>query len=292
MPKQPSDDFPSMSRIVVITNGNYFARLILRGLIRNRSENIAGIYLVTGQQGKESGIMTLAKLLKKCGWRYFLYKASTYFVFIGAGLIDRKRKYFVDQLAREYKIPVTRVNDINCISTEQEIRGLSPDIIISVSCNQRIQENILSLSRLASINIHSSLLPSYAGLAPYYWVLVNGEQFTGTTVHKMEIEFDTGNIIRQSKTRIYPDDSVFSLFYRLGLMGEKILQDAVSAVEHGFAGEAQAAENHSYYSWPTPGASRQLRANGYRMASISEFFNVLISPQRYEQGQLSRIADD
>lgn len=278
-----------MSQIVIITNGNFFAQLILRGLIRKKSKDIAGVYLVTGQLGKKAGIVPLARLFRKCGWRYFFYKASTYFVFIIAGLINRKQIYFVDQLARKYKIPVTKVTDINSFSTEQQIKNLSPDIIVSVSCNQRIKENILSLSRLASINIHSSLLPAYAGLAPYYWVLANNETYTGTTVHHMEIEFDTGNIIRQEKTKIYPDDSVFSLFYRLCLMGEMILKDAVGDVERGLDAQTQIAENRSYYSWPTSTASRRLRANGYRMASIFDFFKVLTTRPEYEQKQLSRI---
>jgi len=279
-----------MSRLVIITNGNFFAQLILRKLLKYRHADITGIVITTGQLGKKSGIITLAHLLKKCGWRYFFYKAGTYLTFFLGGIIYRHRCFFVDQLAEKYGITVVKVQDVNSKSTEQLISNWSPEITISVSCNQRLGENILSLARKASINIHSSLLPAYAGLAPYFWVLVNGESQTGTTVHFMEKDFDTGNIIRQKKTCIYPDDSVFSLFYRLCLIGEEALFDAVNDVERGFKGTAQDPTLRSYYSWPTPESSNILKRNGYKMAKISDFIKVLHDPDEYEKLLLAKTA--
>jgi len=92
-----------------------------------------------------------------------------------------------------------------------------------VSCPQRIKKDLLNLAQKAAINIHSSILPRYAGLAPYYWVLVNGEPETGVSVHYMTENFDEGNIIVQKKSVVRPGISAFNLFLKLANIGGEAL---------------------------------------------------------------------
>ena len=49
------------------------------------------------------------------------------------------------------------------------------------------------------INRHTSLLPSYKGIYPIFWCMLNDEKFVGVTVHTMTSKIDEGTILTQQK---------------------------------------------------------------------------------------------
>jgi len=70
------------------------------------------------------------------------------------------------------------------------------------------------------VNTHPSLLPKYGGRG-YYGVhvheavLASGDAETGATVHFVEGEYDTGQIIAQTRIEVRPDDTVERLEARV-----------------------------------------------------------------------------
>jgi len=70
------------------------------------------------------------------------------------------------------------------------------------------------------INSHPSLLPKYGGAGMYgtfvhQAVIQNGEKESGVTIHKVNEEYDKGEIILQEKLSIEPNESVASLENRI-----------------------------------------------------------------------------
>ena len=61
------------------------------------------------------------------------------------------------------------------------------------------------------INIHPSLLPKYKGLNTHHRALINGDKFTGCTVHYVTEKLDSGKIIMQKKIKIDDKDTLISL---------------------------------------------------------------------------------
>ena len=59
-------------------------------------------------------------------------------------------------------------------------------------------------------NIHFSLLPKYKGMHTTAWPIINGESFTGVSLHKIDNGIDTGDIISQIKFKInlYKNDQL------------------------------------------------------------------------------------
>ena len=57
------------------------------------------------------------------------------------------------------------------------------------------------------INIHPSLLPKYKGLNTHKRVIEKKEKFTGCTVHYVNHELDSGEIILQKKIKISKNDT-------------------------------------------------------------------------------------
>ena len=75
------------------------------------------------------------------------------------------------------------------LKNEQELnffKKINPDLVIVVAYGQIIPENFLSLSKKGFINIHASLLPYWRGAAPIQRSIMNGDQFTGVSIMKIE----------------------------------------------------------------------------------------------------------
>lgn len=62
-------------------------------------------------------------------------------------------------------------------------------------------------------NFHPAPLPEYKGRNLCYHALLNGEKEFGATVHYMDENFDTGDIIEVSKFPIFPEDTAEDVSY-------------------------------------------------------------------------------
>ncbi|MCM8818171.1 MAG: methionyl-tRNA formyltransferase [Candidatus Omnitrophica bacterium] len=112
-------------------------------------------------------------------------------------------------------------NFINIISS------LSPDLIVLISYGKILPSLILNIPKIASINVHPSLLPKYRGPAPIEWALINGETKTGITIIKMDEKIDTGKIIIQKEIEILPSDDAFTLKNKLSQLAKDILIEGI-----------------------------------------------------------------
>ena len=107
---------------------------------------------------------------------------------------------------------MTFEKSINDKALADKIRFLDPDIAIVCSYSKKFSKNLLESVRGGFINIHPSLLPEYRGANAYSTVLINQEKETGITLHFMDENFDTGNIIWQKKVPIEKNETMGTLF--------------------------------------------------------------------------------
>jgi len=91
----------------------------------------------------------------------------------------------VAELAAQHEIPVFAPDDINHPLWVQRIREMAPDILFSFYYRDMVKPEILDIPTAGCLNLHGSLLPKYRGRCPINWVLVNGEEETGVTLHYM-----------------------------------------------------------------------------------------------------------
>jgi folate-dependent phosphoribosylglycinamide formyltransferase PurN len=260
-------------RLVVLTNGNYFARIILNDLFKEFQ--IHRVVLISGDYKGRTGFSALRWLLPVTAFPYLLFKISLMIAFLVAKRIWRRSHFDVESLAKSRGIPVCKFHSIREEAAIRCVEASGADLIVSVSCPQLIGDRVLQAARRGGINIHSSLLPQYAGLAPYYWVLVDGEKVTGTTVHYMTEKFDEGNILGRTEIAIKPGDSAFSLFRSLAQAGSPLLVSSSHRALAGDEGTPQSKEFSSYRSHPDYASYQKLRKNGHFLLRISEFFKAL-----------------
>jgi len=263
-----------MARIVIVTSGNYFARLILSAVLKKREFEVVQLIVIEGDYHGRSGICAAWRLARSMASRFFLFKLLLHVVLrvleAGVGVVGELRS-----LKRERQgLPLLKVRCVADPAVRQLLDGLRPDLLISVSCPQKISGTLLSLAKQGGVNIHSSLLPAYAGLAPYFWVLANGEGVTGTTVHWMTEKFDQGDILVQKQLSIIAGVSVFRLFRALAELGSEALVEGVELALAGVKGAEQDGSQRSYYSHPTAKACKELRRRGYCFMGVSDWVNA------------------
>jgi len=97
------------------------------------------------------------------------------------------------------------------------------DLLICADFGQKIPNSILSQAKIASINIHPSLLPKYRGPSPIQTAILRGDKKTGISIIKMANQIDEGQIYAQAETDISPNDDYSTLRDRLATLGLKLL---------------------------------------------------------------------
>jgi UDP-4-amino-4-deoxy-L-arabinose formyltransferase/UDP-glucuronic acid dehydrogenase (UDP-4-keto-hexauronic acid decarboxylating) len=141
----------------------------------------------------------------------------------------------VADVARTHRLPLFTPASPNLPVIVETLRALEPDVILSVWYRRLLGSDLLAVPRIAALNLHGSLLPSYRGRAPVNWVLVNGERRTGVTLHHMTTEADAGDIVAQQAIDIEPEDTAFSLYTRMVKVGVDVLLESYPAVLAGTA---------------------------------------------------------
>src|SRR3989304_3548037 len=73
------------------------------------------------------------------------------------------------------------------------------DLGIVAAYGKILTEKELNTPKYGLINIHPSLLPKYRGSSPIQEAILNGDNFSGITIIKMDKEIDHGPIIYQEE---------------------------------------------------------------------------------------------
>jgi len=113
------------------------------------------------------------------------------------------------------------------------LEALQPDLFVVVAYGQYIPSTVIQLARHEAINVHPSLLPKYRGSAPIQWAILNGDQQTGVSIIYLAKKMDAGDILRQERQPIGPDDTSAVLHDRLADLGAKLLLETVEDIRDG-----------------------------------------------------------
>ena len=113
-----------------------------------------------------------------------------------------------------------------------QVASLNADLHIVVAFRM-MPEQLWSMPRLGTLNLHASLLPQYRGAAPINRAIMNGERTTGVTTFFLKYEIDTGDIILAEKVDIGPSETAGELHDRLKHVGAALILKTVQQIEKG-----------------------------------------------------------
>lgn len=110
------------------------------------------------------------------------------------------------------------------------ILNVEADLIVTCAYGQILPVEVLKHPKIASINVHASLLPKLRGGAPIHHAIIDGYKETGITIMYMAEGMDDGDIISQESTSITDDDNVGTLHDRLSQMGANLLAKTLPSI--------------------------------------------------------------
>ena len=137
--------------------------------------------------------------------------------------------------ARPQGVPIFQPARIKDPQTIEEIRGLTPDVIVVVAYGQILLRDVLEIPRLACLNLHASLLPRWRGAAPIQAAIAAGDRETGITAMYMDEGLDTGDVLLQRNVEILPNDTGGSLHDRLAQIAPEALLESLRLLAAGNA---------------------------------------------------------
>jgi len=154
------------------------------------------------------------------------------------------------EIAEAFHIPVVSLSDL--LKDDQEkLAALQPDLMLMSCFSRKLPAAIFQLPRLGCFNLHPSLLPAYRGPSPVHWQCVHKVQESGVTIHKVDAEFDRGDIAVQKKISTRHCLNKMELGYKLSLLGGEAFLDLLELMEEDqLILTPQIEAEASYYGFP------------------------------------------
>lgn len=136
------------------------------------------------------------------------------------------------------------INNIRII-TQSEFEFEMFDFIFSLECDTVFKTSLFK--KALAVNLHFSLLPNYRGVYTSAWPILNGEEYSGVTLHLMDQGIDTGLIISQTRFRLAEHESARSLYHKYERHGLQLFMSSFpSIIDYNFTSRAQIGLG-SYY---------------------------------------------
>ena len=152
----------------------------------------------------------------------------------GNKLIPSPVKAYATKKSIPVFTPETVKGNIQFIS---KLKELSCDIFVVIAYGKILPKDILDIPRYKSWNAHASLLPRWRGAAPIQWSILEGDEFTGVGIMKMEEGLDTGDILVEKQIKIALKENLKTLTKRLSDLSSELFLKAISKIEQNKNGD-------------------------------------------------------
>jgi methionyl-tRNA formyltransferase len=149
--------------------------------------------------------------------------------------------------ARKHGIEVFQPETLSEPSIQKTLVGLRPDLLVVVAYGLLLPPAVLSVARVACINVHASLLPRWRGAAPIQMAILSGDAHTGICIMQMEEGLDTGPVYACASVEIAPGETAGELHDRLAVLGARTLDVHLDSIlDRSLKPIAQSASGVSY----------------------------------------------
>jgi phosphoribosylglycinamide formyltransferase-1 len=143
-----------------------------------------------------------------------------------ASVFTNKKNAGVVEKTIEHRIALQYFNRADFYDTNRVIdmvRQYQPELIVLAGFLWLVPSNFINAFENKIINLHPALLPKYGGKGMYGHfvheaVIENKETETGITIHKVNTEFDKGEIIFQAKCHVSNEDSADTVAQKIHLL--------------------------------------------------------------------------
>lgn len=157
----------------------------------------------------------------------------------------------IQSLAFNNSIPIIYLNK-NIVTVLDQISQYQPDVIITSCYPHKVPDSILSIAKIGAYNLHPSLLPLFRGPTPLFWQFREGISDFGITLHRMNAEFDQGNIVAQKTVKMSDGVSIYDATSLIADVGSQLILKFLNDLNKNKINEQVQDESiSSYQSFPT-----------------------------------------
>lgn len=112
------------------------------------------------------------------------------------------------------------------------LRELNPDVVLCVGWPYLFDATVVDGPWLL-LNSHPTLLPKHRGPNPWFYVLCEGWDHTGVTVHRISHGMDDGPILLQERVELNDFDTYRSLRAKLVGLEPEVIRQALNSLVDG-----------------------------------------------------------
>jgi len=152
--------------------------------------------------------------------------------------------------------PFICVPDVNRPEEVGRFREMGADLFVSMSFDQIMRRELLSVPSRGCVNCHAGALPFYRGRNVLNWAILNGETRAGITAHWMAEAVDEGDIIRQDWITLGREEDYADIYPRASRQCAETLVTALEEIAAGCARRIVQRDIHpvgSYFRKRVPG---------------------------------------
>jgi len=274
--------------VVLYSSGHLGSAMILNRLLDMPEFEVVGVVRANPIPFSKKGIKKLRQHLKKVGWQFgwllFWQQMIQVFSYLITSLCRKPSKGMRPtwQLAIQSNLPVFQTQNINARRTRAFIRSLKSDLLISAYFSQILKPEVIALPKLGILNVHPGWLPAYKGAMAYFWVLKNGSETAGVSLHWIDEGIDTGTLLRRQSFSIDAGMTQQNVLEQTADIGANLLQEAAQQLlQQGFISPTPVEQSESDEYYPMPGSKEfESYFKRRRFFRIRDVFKMIFSPSK------------
>jgi methionyl-tRNA formyltransferase len=146
-------------------------------------------------------------------------------------------EYDVSAKAIRHFLPlyVPKRSQLNSPEFLEVIRKARPDYVVSGYYAKIFSDDLLNIPKHGCVNLHPAKLPDLRGLTPHFSHIILGDSHNWATMHWLDADVDTGDIIARASIEIKPEDTGFESGRKLTEAGMAMFREYWPQVKGGTA---------------------------------------------------------
>lgn len=172
----------------------------------------------------------------------------------------------VKAFALEHNLPIKTPSSFKKEPEEIEtLRSFKPDYLAVVAYGLILPQAVLDIPKIAPVNLHASLLPSFRGPSPMQHAILSGLKETGNTVMLMSKGMDEGDMLSKSLVAIGEEDDLENLHDNLAANGAPLLVKTL--VEYAEGKITPVPQDHSKATYTAKITAETAKIDWHKSAS-------------------------
>lgn len=247
--------------MILYSSGHLGSATIFNKLLDSAEFDVIGLVKSQPLEFSATGAKKIRKHLNKVGWRFgwllFWQQIVQAFAYLIGLLIPYQKDQILPawSLAKKHNIPVHDCLSVNDAASLQFISDLQPDLIISAYFNQIIKPPLIALPEFGILNVHPGWLPVYRGAMAYFWVLKNGHESAGVSVHWIDEGIDTGSLVERRSFVIKQGMTQQRVLSITSIIGARLLKRVGRKLLSGQEPETISVDQEHVSYYPLPGSA-------------------------------------